>query len=196
MRLGSTASADPNLRRHRVQAVEDIRAVDPVAIGDRVRFLDTLDGSGMIVELLPRKSKLARLSAGRKPLEQVIVANLDQVVAVMSAANPDPKWNLLDRYLVSSESLGLPALICITKIDLLNGRAGELEAVLADYRRIGYAVVVTSAQSGMGLDELGAALQNRFSALIGKSGVGKTSLLNALEPDLGLPRQPGEHGYR
>jgi ribosome biogenesis GTPase / thiamine phosphate phosphatase len=177
--------ADPNSLRPVVVDVKEIESVDPVAIGDDVRFIDSGDGSGMIVEVLPRRSKLSRVSAGRKKLEQVVVANLDQVIPIMSAAQPDPKWNLLDRYLVSAESLGLESTICITKVDLLEDDSELMEEV-AIYRQAGYQVILTSAEDGRGLDELRSALQGRLSVFIGKSGVGKTTLLNALQPDLGL----------
>ena len=178
-------TADPNSLRPVVQSVREIETVDPVAVGDQVRFLDEHDGRGLILEVLPRRSRLSRLAAGPKPLEQVMVANLDQVVAVMAAAQPDPKWNLLDRYLVSAESLGLQVLIVIAKLDLL-GEARELLAEVTNYRRLGYPVLLTSAEDGTGLDKLKSVLRGRISVLVGKSGVGKSSLLNALQPGLGL----------
>jgi ribosome biogenesis GTPase len=124
------------------------------------------------------------------PYEQVIVANVDQVVPVIAAASPAPKWALLDRYLVSAEAAGIPALVCITKCDLaqdMHGRHDEtLQEAVETYRRIGYPVVLVSALRAFGLDELRQALHGRLSVLVGKSGVGKTSLLNALQPGLGL----------
>jgi len=104
----------------------------------------------------------------------VIVANADLVVPVFAAANPTPKWGLLDRYLVSTEAAGLPALICITKIDLAE-RNDELEETLEEYRRIGYSIQLVSAVTGEGLEELKQAFTGRISVLVGKSGVGKTS---------------------
>jgi len=181
--------ADPNSIRPHVVGVKDIDVIDPVAVGDRVYFIDAQDGSGMIVEVLPRQNKFVRRSAvpmpGAHPFEQVIVTNLDQVVAVMSAAQPAPKWNLLDRYLASAESLDLSALICITKIDLVQADE-DLMAEIENYRSIGYPVILTSATTGAGLDELKTVLANRISVFCGKSGVGKTTLLNALQPGLGL----------
>lgn len=180
-------TADPNSRRPVVQAVREIEYIDPVAIGDEVHFVDAGDGSGMIVEVLPRRNKLTRPAPvpGARVFEQVIVANADQVIPVFSVASPAPKWGLLDRYLVSTEAAGLPALICITKLDLA-GSGDELYKTVADYRRIGYPVLLVSALTGEGLDEFRDALQGRVSVLLGKSGVGKTSLLNAIQPGLGL----------
>jgi ribosome biogenesis GTPase len=188
------ARSDGGSGHRSVRQVKELAHNDPIAIGDLVRFTSTDGRAGMIIEVLPRRSQMARRSAvpmpGAHPFEQVIAANLDQVVPVFAAAKPEPKWGLLDRYLVSAEASGLPALICITKIDLATGRSGELNAELSDavkyYRRIGYLVVLTSTVTGEGLQELRAGLSGRISALLGKSGVGKTSLLNALQPGLGL----------
>ncbi len=166
---------------------------DNIAVGDAVQFTHTPDGQSTIVNILPRRNRLARRSAvpmpGAHASEQVIVANVDQVVPVFAAANPPPRWNLLDRYLVTAESLDLPALICITKLDLAREKGGSIDAELseaaAEYKRIGYPVVLVSARTGEGLDELKEALRDRTSVFLGKSGVGKTSLLNALQPGLG-----------
>ena len=145
----------------------------------------------MIVSVLPRQNKIARRSAvpmpGAHPFEQVIAANLDQVVPVFAAAEPALKWNMLDRYLVSAASSGIPALICITKLDLApSDPQAEFWQELEYYRRIGYPLISISALTGHGLEELRQALSGRLSILLGKSGVGKTTLLNALQPGLGL----------
>ena len=167
---------------------------DVIAVGDHVRFTEVQPGSGQIIEILPRRNRLARRSAVPMPsavaFEQVIAANIDLVVPVFAAANPTPHWNLLDRYLVSAEAAGLNALVCITKIDLVEdddaAQNGSLAQIIEEYRRIGYPVVCVSAFSGQGIDEVRAALAGNTSVLLGKSGVGKTSLLNALQPNLGL----------
>ncbi len=160
---------------------------DPVVVGDVVVWNE----AAQITGVLPRRNRLSRRGAvptpGAYAREQVIAANVDQVVPVFAAANPRPAWTLLDRTLVSAESADIPALVILTKLDLVEGRpeAEEIEAVAAEYRAIGYAVVLTSTVTGRGLDELNARLAGRLSALVGKSGTGKTSLLNALDPGLG-----------
>jgi ribosome biogenesis GTPase / thiamine phosphate phosphatase len=157
---------------------------DPIAIGDHVEFIDARDGTGMIVSVLPRRNQLSRRTAVPMPsarsFEQVIAANVDQVMPVFSAAQPPPKWNLLDRYLVAAEAAGIPASICISKIDLL-GDEEEFHQTVQEYRDIGYFVFLTSVITGEGLGELKKELQGRFSVFLGKSGVGKTSLLNAIQ---------------
>lgn len=180
----------PDGRGQRVRNVSE-RHMDPVAIGDRVMFTPTGDG-GVIEAVLPRRNTLARASA--KPLpsahafEQVIAANLDQVVPVFAAAHPEPRWHLLDRTLAAAESHSLSALVVITKLDLVRGTWAEndLLEVVERYRAIGYPVLLTSALDQQGIDDLREALAGRVSVLIGKSGVGKSSLLNTLEPGLGL----------
>ncbi len=186
-------TADPGSLHHRVQKVVELEHTDPLSVGDEVRYIMAEQEKGLIIELLPRRNKLTRRSAvakpihhGAHPFEQIIVSNVDQVVAVLAAAQPDPKWNLLDRYLASAEAGEISSLICITKLDLVKGKEAEVLSELDEYMRIGYPAVRTSTISGEGIDELRAALAGRISVFVGKSGVGKTALLNALQPGLGL----------
>ncbi|HKY55570.1 MAG TPA: ribosome small subunit-dependent GTPase A [Anaerolineales bacterium] len=177
-------TAAPTSLRHKVQEVRELDHVDPVAIGDRVRYVDAGDGSGMIIEVLPRRNKLSRPTSQRV-FEQVIVSNADMVLPVFAAASPTPKWGLLDRYLVTAEAADLPSLIVINKLDLA-WKTPSLDEELEIYCRIGYPVLLVSAVTGEGIDELKHFLQGKLSVLVGKSGVGKTSLLNAIQPGLGL----------
>jgi ribosome biogenesis GTPase len=171
----------------RVQGVREVEHADPVAIGDRVRYVEAGQGSGMIVEILPRLSRLSRPAPvpGQRVFEQVIVSNADQVIPIFSTASPTPKWGLLDRYLVAAEAAGLPSLIVITKLDLA-WKNPQLEEELEVYRHIGYPIQMVSSATGEGMEELKSLLQGKTSVLVGKSGVGKTSLLNAIQPGLGL----------
>lgn len=177
-------TADASSRHRSVDKVAGIRKIDPVAVGDQVRFVDAGPGLGMIVEVLPRRNVLSRVAAGHKPIEQVVAANIDQIVIVFAAAQPEPKWNLLDRYLVEAEASGIPPRVCMTKMDLVDERAISEEIEV--YRRLEYPILLTSAVTGRGISDLVDSLAGRVSLLMGKSGVGKSTLLNAIEPGLGL----------
>jgi ribosome biogenesis GTPase len=181
------STADPSSMRSRVQTVREAAPVDPIAIGDRVHFVDAGIERGLITDVLPRRSTFSRAAAttGRHPFEQVIAANADQIIPIFAVASPTPKWGLLDRYLVAAESAGLPALVVITKLDLTEENR-EIDQDLDIYRRIGYPILKVSSQTGEGIERLKSLLRGKMSVLVGKSGVGKTSLLNALQPGLGL----------
>ncbi len=160
-----------------------------IVVGDRVNVLLDQGSQPLIVERLPRHNQLSRSTSNRPGgtmFEQVLASNVDQVIAVIAAANPEPKWNLLDRYLVMSESVELPVWIVITKTDLVEPNHGrdELNQQLAVYQTIGYPVLLTSSLQQIGINMLRSILKQKNSVLIGKSGVGKTSLLNALLPGL------------
>lgn len=172
---------------HRVQEVKEINQIDPVAVGDEVNFIDAGDGTGLITEVLPRWSHLTRRAMGKKPIEQVIIANVHQVIPVIAAAQPNPRWQMLDRYLAGAEACDVQSVICVTKMDALKSKhVDAVMEVIEDYRRIGYRVILTSAATGEGIDEMKGALAGRTSVFIGMSGVGKSTLLNALQPDLGV----------
>ncbi len=167
-----------------------------VAVGDQVLWRET-EGGNLIEEVLPRKRALSRLKplpSGRgtrrwdrrgylREREQVIIANPDQVVFVQACAQPEPRLRMLDRLLVGAERQEIPVLICANKVDLVG--LEEARRLFGIYERIGYPVLYTSAATGEGVDELRRRLRGKISALVGPSGVGKTSLLNALEPGLG-----------
>lgn len=174
------------------------RDTDLLAIGDRVRILPAPDGTGVIEMVQPRERTLARLSpsaGGRgsrrwdragylSEREQVIVANPDQVVFVLACAEPAPRLRMLDRLLVGAEYQRVPPVVCANKVDLI-GLDGARE-LFRIYEDIGYRVLYTSARAMVGIEALRAVLQGRISALMGPSGAGKTSLLNAMQPGLGL----------
>ena len=180
-------TADPTSLRHVVQEIRQVQHVDPVAIGDRVRYVEAGEGRGVIVEILPRESKFSRPAPvpGQRVFEQVIVSNADLILPVFAVANPAPKWGLLDRYLVAAEAAETPVLIVINKIDLV-WKNPDFDEEIEIYRRIGYPVLLVSAVTGEGIEELKQALQAKQSVMVGKSGVGKSSLLNVIQPGLGL----------
>ncbi len=156
---------------------------DIAALGDRVHITVLADGSGVIEEVEERKQAITRLDPRPQgEYQQVLLANADQAVFVFACAHPHPKLKMLDRYLVIAEKQKVPAVIVANKIDLVD----DATTIFGLYEVIGYRVIYTSTQTGAGVDELKETLAQKISALAGPSGVGKSSLLNAIQPGLGL----------
>ena len=156
---------------------------DIATLGDNVQIELLTDGSGAIETVEERKQAIVRLDPRPQGIyQQVLLANADQAVFVFACANPNPKLRMLDRFLVITEKQKIPAVIIANKVDLVEN-AKELFSV---YESIGYRVIYTSTKTRVGLDELKSQLQNKISALAGPSGVGKSSLLNEIQPGLGL----------
>lgn len=180
--------ADDRAGTRRGEEARIAKAADwrKLAVGDRVRVEPDAGGGWAIAEILPRVSQLARREPGGRVGERILAANVDQVVVVFAAARPEPHVRMLDRFLVIAEENGLRARIVFNKADLVPGGAPAVAVRYAEYARIGYPLHVTSVTQGEGLDELRAALDGRMSVVTGPSGVGKSSLLNALFPGLTL----------
>lgn len=145
-------------------------------IGDSVEIA-VVDEAGMlgnVEKILDRHNQLTRPA----------VANLDQAVIVFAVSQPDPNYDLLDRFLVMTDAKGIDALICFNKIDLLPG--GQLDTIVGVYERIGYTVVSTSFREGRGIEELKTALHGKTSVFAGPSGVGKSSILNLVQDEMVL----------
>ena len=175
--------ADGSLRRDTISAAAETLKL---AVGDRVRLeRDGSDGATAIAEILPRRSRLARRAPGGGHGERVVAANVDQVVVVFATANPEPHPRMLDRFLVIAEANDLAARIVINKVELVGGASAASER-WRDYERAGYAIHYTSVKQREGLEALHDALAGVVSVLTGPSGVGKSSLLNAMFPGLDL----------
>lgn len=155
---------------------------DPPAVGDFVR-IEPVGEEFAIAEVLPRRSVLARRAAGKVVRKQVLIANIDQVVIVFAAAQPEFNAAALDRFLVVTEANNLEAQIVVNKMDL---DTVDIRSLMQIYEAAGYPVHYTSVQLDMGIDELRAVLEEKESAFVGPSGVGKSSLLNTLYPGLDL----------
>ena len=172
--------ADGSLRRDTAATASERLKL---AVGDDVHLEPGERGDAWaIATILPRRSKLARRAPGGGQGERVVAANVDQVVVVFAAMKPEPHPRMLDRFLVIAEANDLAARIIINKVDLLTEAAARER--FAAYERAGYGMHYTSAKSGHGLAALRATLAGRRSVLTGPSGVGKSSLLNALFPGL------------
>jgi ribosome biogenesis GTPase len=158
---------------------------DLVAVGDWVEVAISPGDTPMIQAVEERARALSRMApTARGEYEQIIVANPDQAVFVFACADPAPKTRMLDRFLIIAERQGIPALIVANKTDLVP--FGEAERLFGHYPSLGYRLVYTSAKAGRGVDELARALAGKLSVFAGPSGVGKSTLLNAVQPGLGL----------
>ena len=164
---------------------EEITFTNVVAVGDQVLVSHNGSEEGLVEAVLPRRSVLARPDVFRSHLQQAIVANVDQILIVASWREPIIWLELIDRYLIAAERNNLPAIICVNKSDLIEDEA-DCQATLQPYQAVGYPVIRTSALTGAGIDNLRTTLQNRMTVLAGLSGVGKSSLLTAVQPDLQL----------
>ncbi|MBN2477238.1 MAG: ribosome small subunit-dependent GTPase A [Pirellulales bacterium] len=155
-----------------------------VAAGDRVQFRpveNTDPPEGVVERIEPRRGSICRTSRGR---QHIIVTNVDQVLIVSSAAEPRLKPNLIDRLLVTAEKGGVRPVVCINKIDLIE--PAKLQPLVGVYSQMGYEVLLLSAKNGFGMDRFRRALAGQESVVAGQSGVGKSSLLNAVDPELAL----------
>lgn len=168
--------------------MEDAALTNPVAVGDRVTIQHLKDGTGVIEEVHPRQTMLCRRAAGRRVgMAQIIAANIDFVWIVQSVRLPTPTLGFIDRVLVMCERYELDAGIILNKMDLLRPKDEQrVEDLATIYGAIGYELMFTSAAQNRGLDALTDHLSDRVSVVTGPSGVGKTTLLNALEPGLDL----------
>ncbi len=162
------------------------RRSDLVAVGDRVWVTDVGEGEGQIEAVEPRGRVLARRARLTDDVEQVILANLDQALFLFSVRDPEPHPRMLDRFLVMAESRDLPALIGVSKMDLDQpvGSDGEMlsKRLFGHYEAV-YPVFYLSTVTGEGIEDLRAAMTGKITAIAGPSGVGKSSLLNVLDPD-------------
>jgi ribosome biogenesis GTPase len=157
-----------------------------VTVGDHVKFAvpnerEGVQAEGVIESVEPRHGELKRVANRR---EHTICANVDQAVIVTTAAEPEPKPHLVDRYIVSASYGGITPIVCMNKADLVEPE--EVQGFLALYESLGYQTLATSATTGEGADRLRDMLKDRKSVIAGQSGVGKSSLLNAVQPGLNL----------
>lgn len=169
--------------------LEERDVTNPVAVGDRVTLRLDDDGTGLITDLHDRTNKLSRRAAGRRASrEHVLVANVDHAWCVQSSKLPAFTPGFVDRFLVMAEAYGIPAGIILNKVDLI--RTEEHAEAMGYwqelYREIGYPVLLTSAEDGTGIEDLRERLDGRISVVAGPSGVGKSSLLNTVDPELEL----------
>lgn len=169
---------------------------DPVAVGDEVIATPLDNEEGVIEEILQRRTKFSRRHPGKRDaIEQIVVANADQVITVLSTRLPDLNLRFLDRFLILAEVGEMDAAVCLNKIDLIDsGEQQKVGLILNAYEQLDYPVVFTSIHHPQSIEGFREILRDKFSVIVGASGVGKSSLLNAVQPGLGL--RVGEVGLK
>jgi len=168
--------------------VKELRTTNPVAVGDNVLFEYEKGGkTGIIAEVLERKNHLLRKASNLSKESQVIAANIDQLFLMITIILPETPVEFIDRFLITAEAYRVPAYIIINKTDLYGDSEKErLDKIVSMYSKIGYECFLVSVKSNEGLDKLRVKLKDRITLLSGNSGVGKTTLLNVLNPSLNL----------
>lgn len=172
--------------------IQGIRSTNPVAVGDKVQFItDGQSKTGMVTRIEPRYNFIIRKATRLSKQSHIIAANIDQAVVMVTLAQPRTSTGFIDRFLVTAEAYHIPAAIIFNKCDLYDAdQMEQLGWMIGLYRSLGYACIKTSAITGLGLEETGTLFRDKVSLLSGHSGVGKSALINAIEP--GLMRKTGD----
>lgn len=181
-----------NARIKGVMKLDGITSSNPIAVGDEViiEVESESANTAMIVEILPRRNYINRQSPAHKMHHHIVAANLDQTMLFATLKDPKTSQGFIDRFLVTGEAYHVPAIIVFNKADVYRNKELEKYAELKEmYGAIGYRTVLMSVKTNQGVDEVKAALENKTTLLSGHSGVGKSSFLNAIFPDLQLKTQ-------
>ena len=167
--------------------LKDISTTNPIAVGDHVIFELENDGNGIISDILPRTNYIIRKSVNLSKQHHIIASNIDISVLVVTLNNPTTSQNFIDRFLVSCQAYDIPVIIAFNKIDIYSKKeSNELEKLIKIYKKIGYSCELISAKYGNGLNELINLMKNKTCIISGHSGVGKTTLINSISPNLQL----------
>lgn len=172
--------------------IKGIKSTNPIAVGDRVSFIvqksaDHSDKMGLITAISNRKNYIIRRSINLSKQSHIIAANIDQAVLVITLKHPVTTTTFIDRYLASAEAYRIPVLLVFNKIDKLNeDQITELQLLIELYENIGYSCLRTSATTNFGMDDFKKAIQNKTNVINGHSGVGKSTLINLIQPKLKL----------
>jgi len=167
--------------------IKDIKSTNPIAVGDQVIFDVTKEGEGLISAIEERKNYIVRKPTNLSKQLHIIAANLDQVLLVVTINYPETSTVFIDRFLATCEAYRIPAKLIVNKMDCYSEEELEyLKAFRRLYEQIGYECLFVSATKGEGIEPVKELLKGKISLLSGNSGVGKSSLINAISPDLSL----------
>lgn len=165
--------------------LKGIRSTNPVAVGDHVKFDVRADGTAYIVDILDRKNYIVRKASNLSKQSHILAANLDLCFLIVTISHPATATTFIDRFLAAAEAYRVPVVLVFNKCDLYNENENEeLEYLTALYSCIGYSCLRTSATTGNGIEELKGMMRGKVSLLAGNSGVGKSSLVNAIAPEI------------
>lgn len=185
-------NADGHIYQGRLKGkfkIRDLKVTNPIAVGDRVLFEveDEAENTAIITDIVQRQNYIIRQSVHKTAHGHILAANLDQAVLLATLAMPRTSLGFIDRFLVSAESFRIPTAVVFNKADILNDEGLAYQQEIMDlYERIGYKCLSTSATEGEGVDAFRQLLDHKITLLSGHSGVGKSSLVNAISPDLNL----------
>lgn len=165
--------------------LKGIKSTNPVAVGDVVEFDVRADGTAYIMDIMERKNYIVRKASNLSKQSHILAANLDLCFLVVTISHPATSTTFIDRFLASAEAYRVPVVLVFNKADIYTpDEAAEMQYLVALYESIGYRCLVTSAEKGEGIDTLKEAMRGKVSLLAGNSGVGKSSLVNAVAPQL------------
>lgn len=165
--------------------IQGIKNTNPAVVGDNITFLIEQDGVGYITEIEKRKNYIDRKSTKLSKISHIIAANIDIAFLVITVSEPRTSLGFIDRFLVAAEGFRIPTCIVINKMDLYSDVELELAEEYTNlYKSIGYEVIHTSVVEGRGMEELKLRMQDKVSLLSGHSGVGKSAIVNYIQPDL------------
>jgi ribosome biogenesis GTPase len=166
--------------------LKGIRTTNPVAVGDVVTIMQT-DNNNVITEIADRRNYIVRKSINLSKHAHIIAANIDQAILIVTVSQPKTTTGFIDRFLVTAEAYHIPTVLVFNKLDLYNEQElEELNALMSAYTKIGYQCIAVSALNKTNLEEFKTILKNKTSVISGHSGVGKSTLLNTIEPTLNL----------
>jgi ribosome biogenesis GTPase len=160
---------------------------NPVAVGDEVEYIIEQEGKGMIKKILPRRNYVVRQSPRQRQNLHLLASNVDQAIIMTTIIDPELKLGFVDRFLLMTEAYNIPTVLIFNKADLYEAEEMEYyEEIKTIYERIGYTVMLVSAEDAIGLEAFQALLKDKTSLIAGQSGVGKSTLVNSIQPQLEL----------